>query len=56
MLARFRCTIHGMKIDKEGEGKLTLTVPASDLPGIVGTVTGLEKTLVVTVEEEKEAT
>ena len=48
----FKATIHGLRIDREGEGKLTLTIPSSDLPKLIQCVTGLETVLNVSIEPE----
>ena len=49
----FHATIHGVRVDKEGETRLTLTIPKSDLAGPVSALTALEKLLIVTIDEEQ---
>lgn len=53
MIITFHASIHKISIDREGEGTLTLKIPASDLAGPISTITQLEKLLIVTIEEEK---
>lgn len=48
----FHASLFKTVIDDEGEVKLTLRVPASDLAGPISTITLLKKPLIVTIDED----
>jgi hypothetical protein len=52
----FRATVHRVITDKDGEGKVTLTIPLSDLGAGLVLATRVNKLLKVTVEEIDETT
>lgn len=47
----FPATIHLVRIDHEGEGRITFTVPASDLAPVLRSVAALKHVIKVTIEE-----
>jgi hypothetical protein len=49
----FQATIHAVKIDGEGEGTLTLKIPASDLAALVSLTGETGKVLEVDVRGEE---
>jgi hypothetical protein len=48
----FPATIHKIAIDKDGEARLTLTVPASDLAPVLRSIASLKELVKVTIEAE----
>ncbi len=57
MSIKFLASIQGNSVFKagaEGEAKLTLTIPASDMPNVIGVLQMNEKLLAVEIKELKE--
>ena len=46
----FHASIHNIKIDHEGEAKLTLVIPSSELSESIRTVMNLNQLLKVTIQ------
>lgn len=49
---RFHASLHSTRMDAEGESKVTLTVPLSDLPALVRLALCTQQVLLVTVTTE----
>ncbi len=50
----FKAILHSVRIDKEGESRVTLSVPQSDLDNVMLLATETEKLILISAKVEEE--
>lgn len=53
---QFRASVFSVRTDRDGEGRVVLSIPLSDLGAALVLATCVDKVLVVTVEQAGEST
>jgi hypothetical protein len=54
-MAKLKATLHGVRLDRDGKGRITLTVPSSDTISLLAIATMTNVVLDVEIKEEGKA-